>query len=444
MRKPLIVIVGRPNVGKSTLFNRLTHSKDAIVDDYSGVTRDRNYGELDWNGIHFRVMDTGGYVPNSEDLFEIAIKEQVEIALDEADIVLFVTDGRAGSTPVDFDVAKMLRSSQKLSYLLVNKSDNVELGYNISDFYQLGINNIFDISALNGRNVGDLLDDVVKQLDLKPFEIEEDNRLKIAILGRPNAGKSSLTNALLGYDRSIVTDIPGTTRDSIDSVLKYYGEEILLVDTAGLRKKARVHENIEFYSNVRTYRAIAECDVAVIMIDAVLGLGKQDQLIIQEAIRRRKGIILAVNKWDLIEKDTHTAKKFETDLYEKLGSVNYIPIMFVSALTKQRVYKLIDLAKEIEQERKKRIATHDLNETILPELLKIVPPSTPTGKEVKVKYISMVGDKYPIFLMFSNEAKHIPDSYRRFVEKTIRREYGFKGVPMTVTFKEKNKSAEEE
>ncbi|MFA8343062.1 MAG: ribosome biogenesis GTPase Der [Rhodothermaceae bacterium] len=444
MRIPLVVIVGRPNVGKSTLFNRLTHSKDAIVDDFSGVTRDRNYGELDWNGIHFRVMDTGGYVPDSEDLFEIAIKEQVEIALDEADVVLFVTDGRTGSTPVDYEVAKMLRSSQKLSYLLVNKSDNVELGYNISDFYKLGINNIYDISALNGRNIGDLLDDVVEQLDLEPFDKAEDDRLKIAVLGRPNAGKSSLTNALLGYDRSIVTDIPGTTRDSLDSVLKYYGEEILLVDTAGLRKKARVHENIEFYSNVRTYRSIAECDVAVIMIDATLGLGKQDQTIIQEAVRRRKGIILAVNKWDLIEKDTHTAKKFEAELYEKLGSISYVPIMFISALTKQRVYKLIDLAKEIEQERKKRIATHDLNETILPELLKIVPPSTPTGKEVKVKYISMVGDKYPIFLMFSNEAKHIPDSYRRFVEKVIRREYGFRGVPMTVTFKEKNKSAEEE
>ncbi len=437
MKTPLIVIVGRPNVGKSTLFNRLTKRKDAIVDDFSGVTRDRNYGELDWNGITFRVMDTGGYVPQSDDLFEIAIKEQVEIALDEADVVMFVADGRVGATPVDMEIAEMLRTSEKISYLLVNKSDNIQLGYNKNDFYHLGLQNMHDISALNGRNVGDLLDDIIEKLEIEPTEKEDDSRLKIAVLGRPNAGKSSLTNALLGYERSIVTNIPGTTRDSLDSILKYHGEEIVLVDTAGLRKKARVQENIEFYSNVRTYRAIAECDISIIMIDAELGLGKQDQLIIQEAIRRRKGMILAVNKWDLIEKDTHTAKKFEEQLREKLGSVSYVPIVFISALSKQRIYKLIGMAKEIESERKKVIPTSELNDVLLPEFERTVPPSTPTGKEVKVKYISQVGEKYPIFLLFSNESKYIPDSYRRYIEKQIRKHFGFYGVPITVSFKDK-------
>lgn len=437
MALPLLVIVGRPNVGKSTLFNRLTKSKDAIVDDYSGVTRDRNYGECDWNGINMKIVDTGGYVPQSQDLFEIAIKEQIEIVMEEADVILFVTDVKTGILPVDYEIASMLRSSKKVSYVLVNKSDNVEIGLNSSEFYRLGLTNIFDISALNGRNLGDLLDDIVEKLKLKPNEKEEDTRLKISILGRPNAGKSSLTNALLGYDRSIVTDIPGTTRDSIDSVLKYYGEEIVLVDTAGLRKKAKVHENIEFFSTVRTYRAIAECDIAIIMIDAVEGLGKQDQYIIQEAVRRRKGIILAINKWDLIEKETNTAKKLEDEIKEKLGSQNYLPVIFISALTKQRVFKLIELAKKIQSERRKVIPTPELNEILLPELEKTVPPSTNSGKEVKVKFINQVGDKYPVFLMFANEADHIPDHYRRFIEKLIRKNFGFEGVPITISFREK-------
>lgn len=437
MKVPLIVIAGRPNVGKSTLFNRLTKRKDAIVDDMSGVTRDRNYGECEWNGVIMRVVDTGGYVPKSEDLFEIAIKEQVEIALQEADAILFVTDGRVGITPVDYDIANMLRTSDKLSYILVNKSDNPELGLHKAEFYQLGIENVFDISALNGRNLGDLLDDIYEKLEIQPIEKVEDTRLKIAILGRPNAGKSSLTNALLGFDRSIVTDIPGTTRDSLDSVLKYYGEEIVLVDTAGLRKKAKVQENIEFYSTVRTYRAIAECDIAIVMVDAELGLGKQDQIILQEAVRRRKGIIIAVNKWDLIEKDTYTAKKFEDDMRDKLGSMNYIPVIFISAKTKQRIFKIIDLAKQIEEKRKTVIPTPELNDVILPELTKVVPPSTQSGKEVKIKFISQVGDKYPVFLMFANEAKAIPDSYRRYIERVIREKFGFEGVPITVSFREK-------
>ena len=437
MRTPLVVIVGRPNVGKSTLFNRLTRSSDAIVDDQSGVTRDRLYGEAEWNGKSFKVMDTGGYVPNSEDLFEIAIKEQVEIAIEEADAILFVADGRAGILPVDRDISKMLRSSNKPSFLLVNKSDNEKQGMNKSEFYELGISSVSDISALSGRNLGDFLDELLADLpELEDYD-QEDNRLKIALVGQPNVGKSSLTNALLGYDRSIVTNIPGTTRDSIDSVLKYYGEEIVLLDTAGLRKKTKIKESLEFYSNVRTFRAVAESDVAILLIDAEFGLEKQDQKIIEEAVRRRKGLIIAVNKWDLIEKETNTAREFELQLREKLGSNDFVPIIFISALTKQRIYKLIDLSKEIEEQRKKKISTSHLNDVVLPEIEKTPPPSTPIGKEIKIKYITQVGEKYPIFLFFANDIKYIPDSYRRFLEKIIRRNFGFHGVSMTLTFKEK-------
>ena len=285
MSIPLVVIVGRPNVGKSTLFNRLTKSKDAIVDDFSGVTRDRIYGEMEWNARLMRVIDTGGYVPNSDDLFEKAIREQVQIAMNEADAIFFVVDGKDGLTPVDEEIAQILRATDKPYFVLVNKLDSPNQKMSINDFYCMGLDNLYDISALNGRNLGDLLDLLVERLDFSKKVEEEDERLRLAILGRPNVGKSSLVNSLLGYDRSIVTDIPGTTRDSIDSVMKYYGEEIVLVDTAGLRKKAKVNENIEFYSNVRTYRALWSCDVAVILIDAQTGLENQDHKILNEAVK---------------------------------------------------------------------------------------------------------------------------------------------------------------
>ncbi len=436
MAAPLVVIIGRPNVGKSTLFNRLTQSKNAIVDDSSGVTRDRIYGEVDWNGRIFKLIDTGGYVPQSEDLFEVAIRDQIYIAIQEADAILFITDGRVGVTPVDKEVANILRTADKPAFVLVNKADNETLALAKNEFYSLGMNNIFDISALSGRNIGDVLDELVNVLPALG-EIEDDDRLKLAIVGRPNVGKSSLVNALSGIERSIVTDIAGTTRDSLNTIVKYYGDEIVLVDTAGMRRKTKVKESIEFYSNVRTLRAVADCDVAVVMLDAKLGLEKQDQHIIQEAVQRRKGIIIAVNKWDLIEKDNNTTKKFETEIRYKLGSINYVPIMFISALTKQRIFKLFVLAKQIQAERTKDIATKLLNDTLLPEFAQTPPPATGTGREVKIRFITQVGERYPIFLLFSNYPKNVPDNYRRFVEATIRKHFGFHGVPMTVTFKEK-------
>lgn len=434
---PLVVIVGRPNVGKSTLFNRLTKSKSSIVDDQSGVTRDRIYGDLEWNGKTIKLMDTGGYVKETNDKFEIAIKEQVEIAIEEADAILFVTDGRSGVTHLDSEVASLLRNTKKPILVLVNKSDTANFENDKMEFYSLGLENVFDISALNGRNVGDILDYLIESLNFPDETLVEDKRLKIALLGKPNVGKSSLTNSLLGYDRSIVTDIPGTTRDSIDSVLKYYGEEIILVDTAGLRKKTKVKENIEFYSNVRTWRALSNCDVAIILIDAQTGLENQDQKIIDEAVRRRKGIILAVNKWDLLEKETNTAKTYSDEIYNKLGGVNYLPVIFISALTKQRIFKLIELSKKVQEQRIQKIQTNQLNDILLEEIRKNPPPSTKRGKEIKIKFVTQVGEKYPIFLFFCSNSKDVPEHYRKFLENKIRSNFGFKGVPITVSFKEK-------
>lgn len=437
MSTPLVLIVGRPNVGKSTLFNRLTKSSNAIVDDVAGVTRDRIYGDVEWNGKVFRVIDTGGYVPDTDDLFETAIREQIEIALDECDAIMFVVDGRTGLTPVDKEVAQILRKSAKPSYLLVNKSDTPEFAVNNGDFYSLGFEHLYDISALNGRNLGNLLDDLMDHIEFPSEEEILDQRLHLAIVGKPNVGKSSLVNSLLGFDRSIVTNIPGTTRDSVDSILKYYGEEIVLVDTAGLRKKTKIKENIEFFSNVRTYRAIWNSDVSVLLLDAELGVNNQDQKVIQEIIRRKKGLIIAVNKWDLIEKDTNTAKKYEDAIKAEMATLDYAPVIFISALTKQRIYKLIELAKKVNTERQKKIPTSELNDILLPEILKTPPPSTPTGKEVKIKYVTQVGDHYPIFLFFANEYKFIPESYKRFLERQIRKHFGFEGVPLTLSFREK-------
>lgn len=437
MKKPLVVIIGRPNVGKSTFFNRLIGQKDAIVDDVSGVTRDRNYGEVEWAGKEFRLIDTGGYVPNSPDLFEKAIRDQVEMAIDEADKIILLVDVRDGVNPMDAEILKMLRNANRDFFLVANKVDSENFEPEANEFYSLGVDKVYDISALMGRKIGDFLDSLTNDFQLKENVVDEDNGLKIAIVGKPNVGKSSLTNALLGFDRSIVTDIPGTTRDSLDSIMKYYGEEIVLIDTAGLRKKKKVEESIEFYSNLRSLKAIGECEVAIIMIDANSGLEKQDQKIIDEAVRWRKGIIIAVNKWDLIEKDTSTAKEMEDEIRQKLGAIDYVPVLFISALTKQRIFKLVELSQKINEERKKKIPTSELNDILLPEIEKIPPPATHTGKEVKIKYITQVGDHYPVFLFFSNYPKNIPGHYKRFLEKLIRKHFGFEGVTFTLSFKEK-------
>ncbi len=437
MSTPVVVIVGRPNVGKSTLFNRLVGKRGAIVDDKSGVTRDRNYGEVEWNGKDFQLIDTGGYVPGSDDLFETAIREQVEIAINEADAILFIVDVRTGINPVDIEIASMLRTSGRKFFLLINKVDSENYESEASEFYRLGTERIYPVSALAGRKIGDLLDELTEEFKAADDYEEEDSRLKIAIVGRPNVGKSSLTNSLLGYDRSIVTDIPGTTRDSINSILKYYGQEIVLIDTAGLRKKKRIEESIEFFSMVRTLKAIGECDVTVVMLDAERGLEKQDQKIIDEAVRRRKGIILAVNKWDLIEKENNTAKNFEDTIMDAAGALDYLPVIFISALTKQRIFKLIDQCIAINEERRKKIPTNVLNDNLLKEIERVPPPSTGTGKEVKIKYITQAGSHYPVFLFFSNYPKEIPEHYRRFLEKLIRRKFGFTGVPFTLSFKKK-------
>ena len=435
MPRRIVAIVGRPNVGKSTLFNRIIGQRDAIVHAQPGVTRDRHYADTDWAGKQFTLIDTGGYVPASDDTIETAIREQAQVAIEEADLVLFVVDGKAGQVPADASIAGILRKAQKKVVLVVNKVDGDSPHGQVSDFFSLGLGDPIPASALLGRRIGDLLDIVtgdVAATDTAPV----DPRLKIAIIGKPNVGKSSLVNALLQQDRHIVTDMPGTTRDPIDTILKYYGEELLLVDTAGLRRKSKIKESIEFYSIVRTLKSIERCDIAVVLLDASQGLEHQDLRIIETAVERKRGVVIAVNKWDEIEKDDRTAREYERALRETLRMYAFLPIVFISAMTRQRIYKVIDVAKSVDAEQNKRIATSELNDVLGPDIVAL-PPKSRSGKEIKIKYISQVKTKPPVFAFFCNEPTMVDDGYRRYLENKIRSHFGFTGVPVLLSFKQK-------
>lgn len=438
MKIPVVVIVGRPNVGKSTLFNRLVGKREAIVDKTSGVTRDRNYGEVEWCGKVFNLIDTGGFVPDAENVFERAIAEQINAALQESDAIIFLLDAYDGITPTDKMIANMLRKSNKPVYVVVNKVDTVDKENFSADFYELGFDKIYTISAQLGRKIGDFLDVLTKDFPENLNVLEEKDELpKFAVVGKPNVGKSSFVNALLGYDKHIVTEIPGTTRDAIDTKLKYYCREISLIDTAGLRRRSRITESIEFFSVLRTLKALDRCKVAIVIIDATQGLEKQDLRIINEAIKRKRGIVIAVNKWDLIEKDDKTARKFELSIKETLGEYNYIPIIFISALTKQRIYKVIEIALQVLEEWNKKIPTSQLNEFLEDAFRTFSLPSTPTGKEIKIKYGTQIKTSPPVIAFFSNEPKYIQDHTKRFIENKLREQFGFVGVPLTLIFKKK-------
>lgn len=432
----VVAIVGRPNVGKSTLFNRIIERREAIVESEPGVTRDRLYAQAQWNGKSFTLVDTGGIVPDSEELFDKAIREQALLAIEEADSIIFVVDGVDGITPTDEEIAHILRGSNKPITLVVNKCDNAQRDANATEFYALGLGDLFPVSALGGRATGDFLDNAVEPLSSNPPE--EDSRLKIAIVGRPNVGKSSLTNALLGKDRMIVTPIAGTTRDAIDSILTYYGKEMVLIDTAGLRRKSAVNENIEMYSVLRTMRAIERCDVAIVVLDAERGLEHQDKQIIHDVIAARKGIMLAVNKWDAVEKDHKTADAFTKNLREQLAMFDYVPVLYISAMTKQRVTKTVELAEKIQERRSQRVGTSLLNDILLEEIEKTPPPSV-KGLDLRINYITQVNTQPPVFAFFSNHPELIPDSYKRFLERSLRRHIELEGVPISFIFRKKNR-----
>ena len=435
MSQWLVALVGRPSVGKSTLFNRIIGHRQAIVHDMPGVTRDRHYARAEWAGHDFTLIDTGGFVPASDDVFEAAIREQAEIAIDEADVVLFVVDASTGMLPVDREIAEILRRADKKVVLVANKVDSDRREPSLAEFYGLGLGDPVPVSALVGRKVGDLLDLVTSGMPAAHGD-QSDPRLKVAVIGKPNVGKSSFINALLQEKRHIVTDIPGTTRDPIDATLRFHGEEILLVDTAGLRRKSRIKESVEFYSTLRTLKSIERCDVAIIMLDAQQGLDHQDLRIVETTVERRRGVVIVVNKWDLIEKDATTAGQYERVLRERLRIYDFIPVMFISALVGQRVFKVIELVKSVADGLNRRIITSELNDTIGADIRRI-PPKSRSGKEIKINYITQVNVNPPVFAFFCNEPKLIDDGYKRYLENRLRGHFVFSGVPILLVFKRK-------
>ncbi|MCD8405456.1 ribosome biogenesis GTPase Der [Tenacibaculum dicentrarchi] len=432
----IVAIVGRPNVGKSTLFNRLVQRREAIVDSVSGVTRDRHYGKSEWNGKEFSVIDTGGYIVGSDDIFEGEIRKQVQLAIDEADIIVFVVDVEQGITPMDNEVAKILRQVKKPIIMAVNKVDNAMRDADAVEFYNLGLGDYHTISSINGSGTGELLDAVANEIP-EEEEIEAENELpRFAIVGRPNAGKSSFINALIGEDRNIVTNIAGTTRDSIDTKYNRYGFEFNLVDTAGIRKKSKVKEDLEFYSVMRAVRAIEHCDVAVLVVDATRDFEGQDEKIFWLAEKNKKGVVILVNKWDLVEKETNTMRDFEAHIRKKIAPFTDVPIVFTSTVTKQRIFKAIETAVEVFENRKRRIQTSKLNETML-EILEQNPPPAIKGKYIKIKYCMQLPTYTPQFAFFANLPQYIRDPYRRYLENQLRQHYNFNGVPIIIYFRQK-------
>ncbi len=434
---PTVSIVGRPNVGKSTLFNRLVGRRKAIVHDEYGVTRDRHYGDSYWNGQDFTVIDTGGYLPDETNVIVQGIREQVHIAIDESDVILFVVDAESGINTLDKSIAHILRQQEKPVLLVVNKSDNEQREMEAVEFYELGLEELFPVSAISGTGTGDLLDRVVELFPEMEEEKEEDKIPKIAFVGRPNVGKSSLMNALLKNERCIVTDIPGTTRDSINSLLEYKGKNYIIVDTAGLRKRAKVKENIEFFSNVRTDRSIKEADVVVLVLDAMQGFDEQDKRILREAEKFNKGIVIALNKWDLVpDKDTNLLKEFETYIYDRVKTLTYIPIISISALNSMRVERVIEEATKVIEERNKEISTPEMNDFV-GKILKQRPLPMKRGRPLKIQYALQVKSNPPVFKFFMNNPQELPPNYRRFIENKIREEFSFRGVPITMVFRQK-------
>ena len=432
----IIAIVGRPNVGKSTLFNRLTESNQAIVKEVSGVTRDRHYGRGEWNGVPFSVIDTGGYVHGSDDIFEEEIRKQVKLAIDEANVIIFMVDVTTGIVDLDETVAQMLRKCKKKVFIVANKVDNTQRYGLSSEFWSFGLGDVYDVSATNGGGTGELLDDIANAFDKNVVLEDESNIPKIAIVGKPNVGKSSFVNAITGEDRNIVTDISGTTRDAINTRYKAFGFDFILVDTAGIRKRAKVTEDIEFYSTLRSVRTIENSDVSVLMIDATEGLQKQDLNIYYMIEKNHKGVVVLVNKWDLVEKDTMTMKLYEDKLREQLAPYNDVPIVFTSTITKQRVHKALETAMEVYKNRITRIPTSELNDLLLP-IIEATPPPSVKGKYVNIKFVTQLPTHAPAFAFFCNLPQYIPDSYKRFLENKIRENYNFMGIPIRIFFRKK-------
>ncbi len=438
MNTPVVAIVGRPNVGKSTLFNRIVGGREAIVDDQPGVTRDRKYALAEWCGRRFVLVDTGGYLPGTDDKIEQAVVRQIQEAIHEADLILFLVDAKTGLTEFDKELAVVLKKSARPVVLAVNKVDNDARELNAVEFYELGFGEPLPVSAASGRRSGDLLDRIVALLPKAPPAMENTNGhlVSLAIVGRPNVGKSSLVNALVGAEKMIVTDIPGTTRDAIDTKIKYYGQEFLLIDTAGLRRKSKVKDAVEYYSALRSLESIKRCDVAILMIDATTGMEMQDLRILGEALRMNKGVVIAVNKWDLVAKDSNTARDYEIKIRETLKSNDFLPIVFISAITKQRIYKLIETTKTIYQERQKTLKTSELNDFLAEATSRYAPPSM-DQREVKIKYCTQVKTNPPVIAFFTNAPDSIKPHYRSYLEKQFRQRFGFAGVPLTFVFRKK-------